>query len=205
MSILTQKQLKEELCYDPETGIFTWAKDVGWKRYRGCVAGRISQDGYRKISVHKKSYNASRLVWLYMEGYFPENDMDHKNRIRSDDRFCNLRHVSRSCNIRNSTVKWNNKSGITGVSWTKKTRRWRVQISLPNKRLHLGYFSSKKDAVRARWEAEVEHGFPNCNTISSAYLYLQENKTSAQYDFSKGTPFGLEYTGTDWRLPTPKA
>ena len=29
------------------------------------------------------------------------------------------------------------------------------------------------NAVQARWEAEIFYNFPNCNTTSTAYLYLQ--------------------------------
>ena len=48
-------------------------------------------------------------------------------------------------------------------------------MTISFKDIPLGYFQSKIDAARARWKAEVEHDFPNCNTTSTAYLYLQKN------------------------------
>lgn len=52
---------------------------------------------------------------------------------------------------------------------------WRCNISVGNSPVFLGYFKSKLDAAQARWDAEVKYGYPNCNTTSSAYLYLKEH------------------------------
>ena len=113
------------------------------------------------------------LAFLYMEGYFPENFVDHKNRIRDDNRWKNLRHVSHLCNMRNQSVAKNNVSGVTGVIWNSQRKRWRGSITIMNKNEFLGHFMTMKEAVRARWDAEVKYGFPNCNTTSSAYVFLQ--------------------------------
>lgn len=168
---LTQKRLKEVLHYNPKTGVFVRKKTISKKIKVGDVAGTITDQGYRKIKVDGELYKASRLAWLYMEGYFPENSVDHINRIRDDDRWKNLRHVSHQCNIRNAKVCVKNKSGVTGVlAYYKK---WAVYIGVDGKCVYLGAFKSKSDAVKVRWKAEVEHGYPNCNTTSTAFLYLQ--------------------------------
>ena len=176
---ITQDQLKKVLDYDPETGVFMWI--VSRKGVNaGGVAGIIVKDsGYRKIGIDGYKYRASRLAWLYMEGYFPEYTIDHINRIRHDDRWENLRHASQQCNVRNSNMMSNNTSGITGVSWYKRLQKWRVDIMVSGKNIFLGYFLYKTDAVRARWKAEVKHDFPNCNTTSSAYQYLQRKEVIA--------------------------
>lgn len=171
---LTQERLKELLHYDSEIGIFTWLKSGGGSK-KGDIAGGINKPGYRTISVDHKRYNASRLAWLWMEGYLPENDVDHRNRIQHDNRWSNLRHVSHLCNMHNQKIYKNNTSGITGVDWSKEKQMWRTRIMISGKSFNLGYFSSRLSAARARWEAEVKHGFPNCNTTSSAYLYIREH------------------------------
>jgi len=178
MPKLTQKRLKELLHYEPEIGIFTRLTTVSnYKAKKGDIAGCINKrDGYKRIVIDSKSYKSARLAWLYVEGYFPENDVDHKNRIRHDDRWENLRHVSRQCNIRNCGISKRNKSGIIGVDWDKDRRKWRSQINIFGKIFNLGRFKNKVDAVRARWRAEVKHGFPNCNSTSTAYLYLNNKK-----------------------------
>jgi len=110
-----------------------------------------------------------------MEGYIPENQVDHVNRIRDDNRWCNLRHVSRSCNMRNASISIANTSGVTGVTWHKNANKWVAHIRALDSTKHLGIFESFVEAVKARWDAEVKYGYPNCNSTSSAFEYLKEN------------------------------
>lgn len=175
MKKLTQKRLKELLSYDPETGVFVWVVQKSNNIKVGQIAGCVNKvTGYRDIMINGRTYKSSRLVWLYIKGYFPEHQMDHINRIKNDDRWENLRHVSSQCNTRNCNVSKNNKSGITGVSWRETHKKWYARIMISGKAVHLGSFKSKLDATKARWNAEVKHSFPNCNTTSSAYLYLKK-------------------------------
>ena len=82
--------------------------------------------------------------------------------------------------MKNKKIRVDNKSGITGVSWAKKRKLWNVSICESGKSIFLGYFKTKLDAVKARWNAEKKHNFPNCNTTSTAYLYLK-NKGGIRY------------------------
>lgn len=171
---LTQKRLKELLEYDPETGIFTWrASRPGIKSTR--VAGWEEEGDYRYISVDSRTYMIHRLAWLYTEGYFPENFIDHINRIKGDNRIKNLREVSKVCNARNCKLSSRSTSGVTGVSWNKLRRNYRSHIRIPGESIYLGSFKTKLEAVRSRWNAEVRYEFPSCNTTSSAYQYLKEH------------------------------
>lgn len=172
--MLTQDRLKELLHYNPETGVFTWKICRNQNSKVGSVSGSISNiDGYRRMHIDTKMYKASRLAFLYMLGYFPENMVDHIDRVKDNDRWCNLRHVSRQCNARNQSISRANKSGITGVSWHKHHHKWWPQIAINQQKIHLGYYDTKIDAARSRWEAEKKYNFPNCNTTSSAYKYLK--------------------------------
>lgn len=164
---ITQEILKERYRYNRYTGIFTKRKNrrpLGWK----------DGSGYLCFNIFGRPYKVSRLAWLYMEGYFPENDIDHKDRIRDNNRWRNLRHVSRQCNIRNMGIRLNNTSGITGVSWRKTNRKWIAYITVSYKKIILGIYDDKVDAAMARWNGEKKYGFPNCCTESSAYKYLKE-------------------------------
>ena len=89
---LTQEYLKSILHYDPETGVFTWIGKTSTKTRAiiGMNAGYIRPDGYRYIKIYNRAYNASRLAFVYMEGYWPEHEVDHRNRIRDDDRWKNF-------------------------------------------------------------------------------------------------------------------
>lgn len=171
---LTQEKLKELLDYDPATGIFINKIDRGKTAKKGNVSGYVDLKGYLIITITLKRYKAHRLAFLYMEGYLPENQVDHIDRNKLNNKWDNLREVSQSCNMRNCNIAKNNKSGITGIYWDKRSNKWRSRITNP-KRIHLGLFDNLIDAVKARWEGEVKHGYPNCNTTSSAYMYLKEN------------------------------
>jgi hypothetical protein len=171
---LTQERLKELLYYDPENGMFIRAATVSGTRSGSVVSDKVNSSGYRNISVDGKPYQSARLAWLYMKGYFPENQIDHINRIKNDDRWSNLRHVTRQCNLRNKPRYKNNKSGITGVYRDTETNKWAARIRINGVSKYLGRFKNIKDAVEARWEGEKKYNFPNCNTTSSAYLYLEE-------------------------------
>jgi len=108
MPNLTQRYLKKILFYDPKTGIFIWK--VNRRSIKvGDVAGFTQCNGYRRIKIDQKRYYASRLAYLYMEGSFPKEEMDHKNRIRNDNIWKNLQAVSLTFN-RRGREKWNSEA-----------------------------------------------------------------------------------------------
>src|SRR6202035_4009666 len=99
--LLTAERLREFIHYDPLTGVFTWLVlpvcrgprfvGRGPNQVRvGGIAGCVSKsNGYRRIKIGGHPYCAHRLAWLYMTGTWPKDEIDHINRVRSDNRFCN--------------------------------------------------------------------------------------------------------------------
>lgn len=169
---LTQKLLKEILRYEPDTGYFYWLKQLSNRAPVGSRCKRMAK-GYISIRIAGKNYQGHRLAWLYMEGYWPEHEIDHINRDRLDNRWVNLRHVTHKFNSTNIPIKSNNKTGIPGV-FEHKTKRSAPGYMVRIRREYLGFFDNFDDAVKARWNAEKDHVFPNCQTTSPAYLYLKE-------------------------------
>lgn len=169
---ITQTTLKKFLHYNPETGNFTWTSNRQGFVTKGQIAGTPDKDGYIYITVIGKRYQAHRLAFLWMLGYWPENDIDHINRNPSYNKWDNLREASKKCNARNRKICCTNTSGIAGID--KHHGLWRVRIRANDKRISLGHFHVFIDAVKARWKAEVEHGYSNCNSTSPAYLHLKE-------------------------------
>lgn len=55
--------------------------------------------------------------------------------------------------LKDSTSKIT-KSGVKGVGWDKRRKKWRAYIGFKNKSYHLGYFDSKEDAIKVRKTAE---------------------------------------------------
>lgn len=170
---LTQEELKELLRYDFQTGDFTWIVTRKGHIKEGTVAGCLDGKGYLRIGINYKMYAAHRLAFLYMEGYWPENGIDHLDRNTQNNSWCNLRETSQSCNVKNSKVSSRNSSGVIGVSFHKGRQKWEAYISLSNKRRqHLGWFDSIRDAVVARYHAELINKYYTCSTQSSAKKYL---------------------------------
>jgi hypothetical protein len=113
--MITQKQLKELLSYDSNTGVFTWIKKTSNRAPVGNVAGYLNHDGYVYIKINNKIYSAHRLAWLFTNKAYPENMIDHINGNRSDNRICNLREATRVENAYNQKKQKNNTSGVKGV------------------------------------------------------------------------------------------
>jgi hypothetical protein len=152
--MLTQAEIKELLRYDPTRGVFTWLVAAGKRVKAGSVAGTLLSDGYCRIQIKGKRYKAHRLAWLYVHGQWPSNQIDHRNRIRDDNRIGNLREATTMQNAMNRST---NTSGVPGVSWYRGMCKWQAQIWVGQKPKHLGYFANIEDAAEARRMAELKY------------------------------------------------
>ncbi|MCK5612401.1 HNH endonuclease [Candidatus Pacearchaeota archaeon] len=133
-------------------------------------------NGYMMVSVNGVQYRAHRIARLLFHGHLPESELDHRDRVRHHNWILNLREVSHQENMKNANKRSDNTSGVPGVTWDKVTGKWRASITLSGKHKTFGRYKDKALAVKARWNAEVKYGFPDCNTTSAAYLWLHGNK-----------------------------
>jgi hypothetical protein len=166
------------LNYFPETGLFQWQERtpdmmamVGgdtrsmviktWnKKHAGKEAGYIDPyDGYRKISIMAYDYKAHHIAWTMTKGFWPEDEIDHVNGNRSDNRFSNLRNVIRLENMKNKKRGSNNKTGVIGVHWNAASKKWAAAISVNRVQYHLGCYETIELAVQVRKAAEIHYGF----------------------------------------------
>ena len=142
------QRLKELLIYDPETGVFK--HNLARQGVTvGAKAGYVNSDGYVYIVLDKKKYVAHRLIWLYLYGHWPTNQLDHINRIRHDNRLINLREVTIKENRQNLNLTSKNKSGVRGVSFDKPTNLWRANIQVNGKTINLGRYDTIEKAAKA--------------------------------------------------------
>ena len=155
---LTQDRLKELLHYDPDTGHFTRRVKRG-HAIVGSRAGTTDRRGYRQIMVDWCRHSEHRLAFLYMTGEFPADEVDHKNRVRVDNRWSNLRPASRRDNAGNKKLQSNSTSGHRGVTWDRSREKWKAQGRNGGRRTHLGYFDSLGEAAAAAQAGrEVTYG-----------------------------------------------
>lgn len=153
---LTHSRLLSLLTYDPETGLFSWNVTRG-RSNAGSTAGSPHARGYLSIRVDLGRYLAHRLAWFYVHGEWPENQIDHINGIRTDNRIANLRDVTASVNQQNQRRgQSGGKTGLLGVSLFKRTGRYKSEIRHFCETKYLGYFDTAQEAHEAYLKAKRE-------------------------------------------------
>lgn len=131
---MTYETMSSILSYNPDTGEF-------YKKSTNEIASRNRPDGYQAIHIYNKSYElAHRVAVLLMTGSYPEGEVDHINGLRHDNRWCNLRVVSKANNQWNSKIRTDNVSGVKGVNWVERDKAWVARIQVHGKRIIIGYF-----------------------------------------------------------------
>lgn len=173
----TPELLRKLLRYEPDTGKLIWmVRDVSLfnegshsakhtcSRWNSHYAGKdaftaMCSSGYKQGSIFGKRHMAHRVIWAMVHGEWLDNQIDHINHDRCDNRIINLRSVSHKENHRNKTLQSNNTSGHVGVSWHTAGGKWQANIQVGEKLKHLGIFTKKEDAIAARAAANTEYGF----------------------------------------------
>jgi len=147
--MLTQKRLKELLSYNPVTGKFTRRITVG-RHLAGSEPGTIDDDGYVRITIDGEKYRAQRLAFLYMAGAFPDCEVDHEDRVRTNNAWDNLREATTQQNAANRVSPPGRKlpKGVTPCG-----PRYSAGIKVNGKRVHLGVFDTPMAAHERYIEA----------------------------------------------------
>ena len=159
---LTAERLRSLLDYSPATGLFTRRYNAGrsnsWnRRYANRLAGHVNMYGYRQIWVDGVLYYAHRLAWLYVHGFWPPSEIDHRQGTDLGDRLDNLRLATHAQNGKNQRFRKDNTSGVKGVTWCRATKRWRVNIRINGRVTNLGRFDSISAAAQIYSEAARQH------------------------------------------------
>jgi len=167
--IIEKEYMGELFRYDTEVGALwrkwpngNWVPTAQAHRYKGKI--RYPSVVSLSYTVDKKplfSIHAHRLVWILANGEIkPGYIIDHINGIENDYRLVNLREISDQENKKNRAISKKSKTNKTGVIGIRKRNNWwYAQIGVNNEVIFLGKFKSKKEAARARFAAELEHGF----------------------------------------------
>lgn len=175
--ILTQEIVRELLDYNPDTGLLLWrmrsldlfAGDIqSQKRWNSTFAGRPALATKRLKENGKKSrggkifykwYNQARVIWLWMTGQWPKQEIDHVNRNGWDNRWNNLRDVSSTVNCRNRVARVNNNTGVAGVT-KKPSGSFLVQLSMvPGQKRFYKTVPTFVEAVALRRRLAEKYGY----------------------------------------------
>lgn len=148
---ITAEKLRSIFNYDQETGIFA--------RKNGAPSGSISDQGYVRIKIQDKSYQAHRLAWLYVTGNDPVDQIDHIDGDRLNNKFRNLREASRLQNNHNSVSKSYVNDLPRGVAIAHPSGRFKAYIRTDGKQRHLGTFDTPEEASEFyKLAADMLHG-----------------------------------------------
>ena len=173
VKILTQDYLKECFEYNADTGILTWKKrprlhfradrthsvfnKITAGRSAGCVS-KTDRLKYLRVKLDQKMYSVHRLICFMVNGCWPD-EVDHQDGNGLNNRWSNLRDVSRQVNSCNQRLPSNNTSGQRGVQWYESMNKWVARINIKGKRAYLGAFTDINEAINIRKEAEKRYGY----------------------------------------------
>lgn len=111
-----------------------------------------------QVRILNKSYYTHRVIYKLLTGEEPLL-IDHINGNPVDNRIENLRSVSNQENARNTKMFNTNTSGHVGVSFMKAASKWEAYIWDNYRKINLGLFKTKEEAVEAREKAQLNIGF----------------------------------------------
>jgi len=141
----------KELRYEPDGTLWFCKSGSGVKL--GKPVGSKTPCGYRQCTLGGVQKKVHHVVWYIHKGYWPKN-LDHINKNKSDNRVENLREgVSVNNHNRNMPLP---SSNVVGAHWVKRKKKYKSQICVNKKRIHLGYF--------------------NCPTAASIAYHLEKQK-----------------------------
>jgi hypothetical protein len=135
--------------YNPDTGDFIRILDIpSCHVFKGDIAGGLTPEGYISIQIDRTKYSAHRLAWLFMTEQDPAHlSIDHIDRVRTNNRFSNLR-------LADEKIQGNNRNNNRWVSYQGETQTLAYWSD---------YFDIEYSLLRSRLEAGMT--FPDAISI----------------------------------------
>ena len=115
------------------------------------IDNKPNANGYFYVAYQKKKYLQHRVIWLWHNGEWPSDQVDHIDRDKANNRIENLRVVTQHENQVNRAAQKNSESGVLGVSWNTFANKWAVYY----RKQYIGRYSDLESAVAARAQAEL--------------------------------------------------
>jgi len=108
----------------------------------------VKAEGYVRVKWGSDYEYAHRIAWFIMTGEIPRSEIDHRNTIRWDNRWDNLREATSALNKENRRkARSDSRSGILGAMRNKKGFMARIQAA--GVKYYLGTFPTTEQAYAA--------------------------------------------------------
>ena len=145
---LTLSEAHRLFDYDPETGIVRNRVSRGSRSRAGAAVGSRNK-GHLYVQINGTNISVHRLAWFWYMGWVPEEEIDHINGVRDDNRLRNLREASAHQNAMNQMAQTGRSSVFKGVSWHKPMGKWSARTTVCGSRTTIGYHEDAR--VAAAW------------------------------------------------------
>jgi hypothetical protein len=115
----------------------------------------INSNGYYNVTLYKNGKTKNMTVHkLVAVAFIPNpNDktcVDHINNNKLDNNISNLRWCTYQENNQNRSMRNDNSSGVKGISWHKRDRKWIASIQVDGIKIHIGNYNTIEEASIAR-------------------------------------------------------
>lgn len=140
---LTAERVRELFEYNPEGGWLVRRTTRGSTK-AGERAGSDHPNRYRYVKIDGVLYAEHRVIWLYVTGRWPLDQIDHCDGIEGNNKWFNLREATQSQNMGNRRPQ----TKLKGVTKSQKGS-WQAQIAINKRKFHLGYFPTPEEAHAA--------------------------------------------------------
>ena len=140
------QRLWELYDYKPLTGELVRKRYAAQPGDARTTTGRKA-NRYLQSWVDNDRYATHRVVWKWVHGTEPGEQLDHINRDGHDNRIWNLREVTCSENLLNRRTDWHRRDDAKGYFWDNTRRCWRVMVRRAGK--------TKTKSCASEWEAQL--------------------------------------------------
>jgi len=137
-------------------------KTVEYKTWNSMI-----QRCFNKDDAGYNNYGGRNITvcirWLKFENFFADMGIKPEGltieRIDNNRDYCkeNCKWATWTEQGRNQRIRKDNKTGVNGVSWSKRHQKYCVRIRVNGKRLFLGHFDSLQRAAKVRKQGEQRY------------------------------------------------
>ena len=116
--------------------------------------GSIDKNGYVKFRLNGKVFSVHRIIYKSFNPDWDiydssrDNQIDHKNGVRTDNRIVNLRVVNHSQNQQNQNTK--------NYTWVERDNAYIVRVRIDNKS-HTKKCKTEKEAIKTSHEFKKKY------------------------------------------------